>query len=150
MPAFIIFGRVLFAVLFIYSGATQLFDIQATAAAITAKVVIPAVVAPYTAQLESVTGMQLPQLLAIVSGAFEILAGLMIALNFGVRFFSILMIIYIALVTFYFHDFWNQTPPDNGRTLVDALKNLSLIGALFMLAGYGRGPRITEAAYGDV
>ena len=115
-----------------------------------AKIVIPAVVAPYTSQLETATGMQLPQLLAIVSGAFEILAGLMIALNFAVRFFSILLIIYIALVTFYFHDFWNQTPPDNGRTLVDALKNLSLIGALFVLAGYGRGPRITEAAYGDV
>lgn len=149
MPAFIIFGRVLFAVLFIYSGATKLFDIQATAAAIAAKVVIPAVIAPYTTQLETVTGMQLPQLLAIVSGAFEILAGLMIALNFAVRFFSILLIIYIGLVTFYFHDFWNQTPPDNGKTLVDALKNLSLIGALFMLAGYGRGPRIAEAAYGD-
>lgn len=150
MPAFIIFGRVLFAVLFIYSGATKLFDLQATAGAIAAKVVIPAVVAPYTAQLETATGMQLPQLLAIVSGAFEIIAGLMIALNFGVRFFSILLIVYIGLVTFYFHDFWNQTPPDNGKTLVDALKNLSLIGALFMLAGYGRGPKLTDPAYGDV
>jgi putative oxidoreductase len=150
MPAFIIFGRVLFAVLFIYSGATKLFDMQATAAAVAAKVVVPAVIAPYTAQLETATGMQLPQLLAMISGAWEILAGLMIALNFGVRFISILMIIYVALVTFYFHDFWNQAPPDNGKTLVDALKNLSLIGALFMLAGYGRGPRIAEAAYGDV
>ena len=150
MPAFIIFGRVLFAVLFIYSGATKLFDIQATAAAVAAKVVVPAVIAPYTAQLETVTGMQLPQLLAIVSGAFEILAGLMIALNVGVRFFSILMIIYVALVTFYFHDFWNQIPPDNGKTLVDALKNLSLIGALFIIAGYGKGPRSVVPAYGDV
>ena len=44
-------------------------------------------------------------------------------------------------MTFYFHDFWNQTPPDNAKTLVDALKNLSMIGALFMIAGYGRGPR---------
>ena len=51
MPAFIIFGRVLFAVLFIYSGATKLFAIQATADMITAKVVIPALIAPYTAQL---------------------------------------------------------------------------------------------------
>jgi len=150
MPALITFGRIVFAVLFIYSGATKLFDVQATAAAVAAKVVVPAVIAPYTAQLETATGMQLPQLLAIVSGAWEILAGLMIALNVGVRFFSVLMIIYVLLVTFYFHDFWNQAPPDNGKTLVDALKNLSLIGALFMLAGYGRGPRITEAAYGDV
>jgi len=150
MPSFIIFGRVLFAALFIYSGATKLFGIQATADAIAAKVIIPAVIAPYTSQLETATGMPLPQMLAILVGAFEIIAGLMIALNFGVRFFAILLIIYIALVTYYFHDFWNQTPPDNGRTLVDALKNLSLIGALFMLAGYGRGPRIAEPAYGDV
>lgn len=150
MPAFIIFGRVLFAALFIYSGATKLFGIQATADAIAAKVIIPAVIAPYTSQLETATGMPLPQMLAILAGAFEIIAGLMIALNFGVRLFAVLLIIYIALVTYYFHDFWNQTPPDNGKTLVDALKNLSLIGALFMLAGYGRGPRIAEPAYGDV
>ena len=150
MPALIIFGRVLFAVLFIYSGATKLFGIQAAADAITAKVMIPALIAPYTAQIETAMGMAMPQILAIASGAFEIIAGLMIALNFGVRFFSILLIIYICLVTFYFHDFWDQVPPDNGKTLVDALKNLSLIGALFILAGYGRGPRITEPAYGDV
>src|SRR5215470_15104679 len=144
MPALIIFGRVLFAVLFIYSGATKLFAIQTTADAIAAKVVFPAMIAPYTAQLETMAGMPLTQLLAIAAGAFEIIAGLMIALNFGVRFFAILMIIFVALVTFYFHDFWNQMPPENGRTLVDALKNLSLIGALFMLAGYGRGPRMAE------
>ncbi len=150
MPAFIIFGRVLFAVLFIYSGATKLFGIQAAADAISAKIMIPAMVAPYAAQIETATGMALPQLLAIVSGAFEVIAGLMIALNFGVRLFALLLIIYIGLITYYFHDFWNQAPPDNGKTLVDALKNLSLIGALFMLAGYGRGPRIAEPAYGDV
>jgi len=38
MPAFVTFGRVLFAVLFIYSGATKLFGIQATADFIAAKV----------------------------------------------------------------------------------------------------------------
>jgi hypothetical protein len=36
------------------------------------------------------------------------------------------------------------------KTLIDALKNLSIIGALFMIAGYGRGPRMAEPAYGDV
>ena len=149
MP-FITFGRVLFAVLFIYSGATKLFGIQATADFIAAKVTIPDLLVPYTTQLESMTGMQTPQLLAIATGSFEILSGLMIALNFAVRFFAILMIIFVGVVTFYFHDFWNQTPPDNAKTLIDALKNLSIIGALFMIAGYGRGPRLVEPAYGDV
>jgi putative oxidoreductase len=150
MPAFITFGRILFAVLFIYLGATKLFGIQATADFIATKVTIPAVLAPYTAQLETVTAMTTPQLLAIAGGAFEIIAGLMIALNFGARFFSFLLIVYLAASTYYFYDFWNQTPPENGKTLVDALKNLSIIGALFMIAGYGRGTRTAEPAYGDV
>ena len=150
MPAFVTFGRILFAVLFLYSGATKLFGIAATADFIAAKVAIPALLVPYTTQLEGITGMPTPQMLAIAVGAFEVIAGLMIAFNLAARFFAILLIFFVAAATFYFHDFWNQAPPDNGKTLVDALKNLSLIGALFMLAGYGRGPRITEAAYGDV
>lgn len=147
MPALITFGRVLFAVLFIYSGTTKLFGIQATTDFIAAKVAIPTLLAPYTSQLETMTGMTTPQLLAISVGAFEVIAGLMIALNFGARFFAILLIFFVAAATFYFHDFWNQSPPDNAMTLVDALKNLSIIGALFMIAGYGRPRRDAEPAY---
>ena len=136
--------------LFIYSGATKLFAIQATADFIAAKVVIPALLAPYTSQLETMTGMSTPQMLAIAVGAFEVISGLMIALNFGARFFAILLIFFVAAATFYFHDFWNQPSPENAKTLVDALKNLSIIGALFMIAGYGRTSRTAEPAYGDV
>ena len=150
MPAFITFGRVLFAVLFIYSGATKLFGIQATTDFIAAKVAIPEMLTPYTAQLETMTGMTTPQMLAIAAGAFEVIAGLMIALNFGARFFAILLIFFVGAATFYFHDFWNQSPPENAKTLVDALKNLSIIGALFIIAGYGRAPQTAEPAYGDV
>ncbi len=147
MPAFVTFGRVLFAVLFLYSGATKLFGLAATADFIAAKVTIPALFLPYTSQLETMTGMPTPQMLAIAVGAFEIISGLMIALNFGARFFAILLIIFVATTTFYFHDFWNQSPPENARTLVDALKNLSIIGALFIIAGYGRASRAASAAY---
>ena len=150
MPAFITFGRVLFAVLFIYSGATKLVGLQATTDFIAAKVLIPALVTPYTSQLESMTGMTTPQMLAIAVGAFEVIAGLMIALNFGARFFAILLIFFVAATIFYFHDFWNQAAPDNAKTLMDALKNLSIVGALFMIAGYGRANRTVESAYGDV
>jgi putative oxidoreductase len=147
MPAFITFGRVLFALLFIYTGATKLFDIQNTTNVIAAKVAIPALLTPYTSQIETVTGMTTQQLLAIAIGAFEIIAGLMIALNFGARFFAILLIFFVAVATFYFHDFWNQPSPENGKVLVEALKNLSIIGALFMIAGYGRRTREADQAY---
>jgi len=150
MPAFIIFGRILFAVLFIYSGATKLFAIPATAEFISAKVVIPALLTPYMSQLETMTGMPTSQMLAIAGGSFEVISGLMIALNFGARFFAILLIFFVAAATFYFHDFWNQAPAESATTLVDALKNLSIIGALFMIAGYGRTPRTAGPAYGDI
>jgi uncharacterized membrane protein YphA (DoxX/SURF4 family) len=150
MPAFITLGRVLFAVLFIYSGATKLLGIQATTEFIASKVAIPAVLLPYTSQLETTTGMSTQQTLAIVVGAFEVISGLMIALNIAARFFAILLIIFVAATIFYIHDFWNQAPPDNAKTLMDALKNLSIIGALFMIAGYGRVSRRAEPAYDDV
>jgi uncharacterized membrane protein YphA (DoxX/SURF4 family) len=149
MPAFVTFGRVLFAVLFMYTGATKLFAVQQTADFIASKVTIPEMLAPYATQLETLAGMPMPQLLALAAGGFEILAGLMIAVNFGARFFAILLIFFVLAATFYFHDFWNQPAPDNAKTLIDALKNLSIVGALFMIAGYGRGPRPNEPTYGE-
>ena len=148
MPALITLGRVLFALPFIYSGATKLFGIQPTADFIAA--VIPSFIIPYTSQLQVMTGMSTPQILAIAVGMLEVIAGLMIALNFGARFFAILLIFFVAATIYYFDDFWNQAPPENAKTLMDALKSLSIIGALFIIAGYGRAPRTVEPAYGDV
>lgn len=150
MPAFVTFGRIVFAVLFIYTGATKLFALQATADVIAGKLVVPDMIAPYAQQIETATAMTTPQLLAIGIGGLEILAGLMIALNFGARFFAMLMIVYVVVATVLVSDFWNQVPPDNARTVVDALKNLSIIGALCMIIGYGRATREAESAYGDV
>jgi uncharacterized membrane protein YphA (DoxX/SURF4 family) len=150
MPAFVTFGRILFAVLFIYTGAIKFFPLQATADFIAGKIVVPDAIAPYAKQIETATAMTTPQLLAIAAGGLEIIAGLMIALNFGARFFALLMIIYIAASTVLFSDFWNQAAPDNAAVVVDALKNLSIIGALFMIMGFGRATRTAETAYGDV
>jgi uncharacterized membrane protein YphA (DoxX/SURF4 family) len=150
MSAFITFGRILFAVLFIVSGAFKLYDLAATAKDIAAKIVIPVVLTTYTSQIEALAGMQMPQILAIAAGSIELICGIMIALNFGVRFFSILLIFFVIAVTFYYHDFWNQTGPESRNNLVHVLKNLSIVGALFMIAGYGRTPRATEPIYGDV
>jgi putative oxidoreductase len=146
MPAFITFGRVLFAVLFIVSGASKLLDLTATAQ-MTEKIVLPAALATYTSQLEGLTGMPMSQMLAIAAGAIELICGFMIALNFGARFFAILLILFVVAATFYYHDFWNQTGADARNNMVHALKNLSLIGALLMIAGYGRLSRVAEPAY---
>jgi putative oxidoreductase len=148
MPAFITFGRILFAVIFIASGATKFLDLGAAADMIASKVIptLPAELAPHTAQLEQLAGMELKQILAIAAAALELIGGIMIALNVAARFFAVLMMLFVIAATFYFHDFWNLTGADAKAQMVHALKNLSLLGGLFMIFGIGRGPRMDSYA----
>lgn len=150
MPAFVTLGRVLFVVLFVFSGASKLFDIASTTQAITDKVTLPALITPYTVQLESITGMPTAQLLAILSGVIEVVGGLFIALNIGARFFAILLVLFVAVTTFYFHNFWDMTGPDRINNMIHALKNLSLIGGLLIIAGYPRPVSVENERYTGV
>jgi putative oxidoreductase len=150
MPAFITIGRVLFAVLFIFSGASRLLELAATTQMISTKVAIPEMLTVYTTQLEGMTGMPTAQMLAIAAAAVELICGLAIALNFGARFFAIVLILFVIVATFYAHDFWNQSGPEQKNNMIHALKNLSLVGALFIIAGIGRGPRSSDPGYTDV
>lgn len=138
MPAIVTVGRVLFVVLFVFSGASKLFDIASTTQAIAEKVVLPAMLTQYTAQLEGITGMPTAQMLAILTGALEVVGGLFIALNFGTRTFAWLLVLFVAVTTFYFHNFWDMTGADRINNMIHALKNLSLIGGLLVIAGYPR------------
>jgi len=132
MNILLIIGRLAFAAIFIFSGANKLMDIGGTAAFVSSKVVLPAALAGLTAQLETATGMTTPQLLAIAAGVVELVGGLMIVANIGTRVAAIALIVFTAGATFWFHDFWNQTGPEQQNNMAHALKNLSLIGALIV------------------
>lgn len=150
MPAFMTFGRILFAVIFIVSGAGKLLDLPATAEQIAAKVTIPAVLTQYTAQAESATGMTTPNMLAIAAGVIELVSGVLIALNFATRFFAIVLLGFVVIATIYFHDFWNQTGDAARINMIQSLKNLSIVGALFMLIGIGGRSRASNSAYTEI
>jgi putative oxidoreductase len=147
MSALVSLGRVLFVVLFVFSGASKLFDIASTTQAIAEKVAIPAVLAPYATQLEGMAGMPTAKILAILAGVVEVVSGLMIALNFGTRFFAITLVLFVAVTTFYFHNFWDMTGADRINNMIHALKNLSLIGGLLIIAGYPRNAAVEKDGY---
>jgi putative oxidoreductase len=143
-------GRILFAVLFVYAGALKLIDIQATAQSIAAKVTIPAALTTYTAQLEGLTGMPIAQQLAIAAGIIEVICGLLIALNFGARFFAVILILFVIAATVSYHNFWDITGPERLNEMMHALKNLSLVGALLIIVGYPRQRAAsTEVVYSE-
>ena len=145
MPAFISVGRFLFAILFIVSGLLHLLDLAGTTEAIAAKVMMPAAISEYVMQLEGVTGMPMAHMLAIAAGGLELAGGLAIAFNLGARVFALLLALFVIAATFYFHDFWTQAWPDAKGNMIQALKNLSLIGGLLIIAGIGGGPRHAPA-----
>lgn len=150
MPLLATIGRVLFVVLFVFSGASKLFDIASTTQAIADKVTLPAMVTPYTAQLEAAVGMPTAQILAILTGAVEVLGGLFIALNIGTRFFALLLVVFVAATIFYFHDFWEMTGADRINNMIHALKNLSLIGGLLVIAALPRPVVVEQERYTGV
>ncbi len=145
MQAFAALGRFLFSILFIVSGGYKLSDIAGMVQTVTTHIPIPPEVLTYTTQIETATGMPIAQLIVIISGVFEVLAGILIALNFGARIVSVLLAIFVALTIFYFHDFWNQTGGERWATIFEALKNVSLIGALLMIAAYPRPAPLADS-----
>jgi uncharacterized membrane protein YphA (DoxX/SURF4 family) len=126
-------GRLAFVLIFILSGAEKLMDVAGTASLIAAKVTVPAQLAGVASQLETASGMSVPQLLAVAAGVAELVGGLLIAINIGTRFAAVLLIVFSAATTFYFHDFWTMTGEARTDNMVHALKNVSIIGALLML-----------------
>ncbi|MFZ5733703.1 MAG: DoxX family protein [Pseudomonadota bacterium] len=146
-------GRILFAVLFIVSGGLKLFNIPETVKMVASKVLpVPAFAADYVKQLEeAVGGIEFSTMLAVAAGSIELVCGLLIALNFGSRFFAIILALFVVVATFYGHPFWSM-PAGDAQTneTVHALKNLSLIGGLLMIAGLPRSSRQSDPSYPDV
>lgn len=138
MPALAALGRILFCVVFLVSGANKLYDIAGMMPTVESHIVIPDQFAAYKTQIETMTGMPIAQVIVIATGIFEILCGVLIALNFGARVVAILLALFVVATIFYFHNFWTMTEPDRTVNLYQALKNLSLIGGLLMIAGYPR------------
>lgn len=102
-----IIGRVLLALIFIFSGAGKLMDVGATETAMVAA--------------------GLPSGLAIPVGLFELIAGLCLAAGFMVRLVAILLAAFVALTILFFH-----AQLGDPAMRMAALKNLALMGGLFL------------------
>lgn len=132
MNILFVLGRIAFVLIFILSGAQKLIDIPGTATAISSKVVLPDFVTSYTPQLEAATGMTTPTMLALLTGIVEAGAALMIAANIGTRIGAVLLILFTIATIYYFHPFWTMTGAEREANMINALKNVSLIGGLMV------------------
>jgi uncharacterized membrane protein YphA (DoxX/SURF4 family) len=122
-------GRIALVAVFIVSGVLKLMDIAGSAVALQAKFTVPAAIASAAAGAETATGLTIYQMLVIAGSALEIILALLLIFNLGTRFCSIVLLIFLAVVTFYSYNLLSLT----GDALSIVLRNVSIMGALLLL-----------------
>ncbi len=137
MHILFVIGRVLLVLIFIYSGIGKLLDLSGTAAIIAPVVKVPDALAGFATQLQEMTGMTVPQLLAIITSVIELVAGLLIAFNVATRGAAAILALFTLVTVFYFHDFWNMAGATRDGNVIHALKNLSMTGGLLVFVVLG-------------
>lgn len=120
MKYFLITGRVLFSLIFIFSAPGH-FD-AATIGYAQAK------------------GVPMASLLVPLSGIVELVGGLSILLGFRARAGAWLLVLFLLPVTLSLHQFWTIADPMARQVdFIMFMKNLSMTGGALMIAYFGSG-----------
>src|ERR1700739_1398601 len=86
-------------------------------------------------------GVPMPNLLVPLSAVIACMGGLSILIGFKTRIGALLIILFLLPVTFYMHDFWNETDAAHMKMQIgNFMKNISLIGAALLIYWFGPGP----------
>jgi len=127
------FGRILVPLIFIVSGWTKLLDIKSVVSALEGKNL------PVPIEIETYINMPRFEALAYLIAVVELVGGIMILIGWKARFAALLLFVFTGLTVFYFHDFWTMDGAARAQNQIEALKNLSIMGALLMIVGMGSG-----------
>jgi putative oxidoreductase len=121
-------GRIALPVVFIVFGAFQFMDIT------------PYVTAPAVTRFVALTGNVLsPKVVAYTVACIDLIAGLMVLVGFKTRWAALVLFVFTAMTIFLAHPFWTMEGAARAANQAQALKNLSIMGALLMIAARGPG-----------
>ena len=137
MPVVFVVGRVLLVLYFVLDGLQRLMNVAGGAEALAQTIAIPATVTAVMAPLEAAFGLSSAQIFALLIGAIELFAALLLAFNVGTRFVAVVLIIFSVLVIFYGHAFWALPDGQRETVMMQAVLHVSLIGGLLVFVGLG-------------
>jgi len=84
-------------------------------------------------------GVPQPQVMLAGAIAFLIIGGVSVVVGYKARFGAGLLFVFLALATYYFHDFWNLQGQDQQMQMIQFMKNLSMMGTMVFLMANGAG-----------
>jgi putative oxidoreductase len=137
MQVVFVVGRILLVLYFVLDGLQRLMNVPGGAEALAQTVAIPFTVTALMAPLEGAFGLSSAQIFALLIGAVELFAALLLAFNVGTRFVAVVLIIFTAVVIFYGHAFWNLPDGQRETAMMQAVLHVSLIGGLLVFVGLG-------------
>jgi putative oxidoreductase len=128
-------GRILLPVIFVVSGIQKLTNVGAIARALQDhNVPVPDEIVPYLG------GMPKFEAVGYAIGAVEVICGLMVMVGLKARWGAIVLIVFTACTIYFVHHFWDMQGAAYMDNMREALKNLSIMGGLLLVAACGSIP----------
>lgn len=126
MKVIVPIGRVLYSLIFVNSGFSH----------------FSTMVVDYA----SAQGVPMATVLVPVSGIMAIAGGLSIFLGYKAKWGAWLIVVFLIPVTFMMHAFWKINDlAEQQVQMTMFMKNLSMLGAAFLIAWFGAGPVSLDA-----
>ena len=96
-------------------------------------------------------GVPAPQVMLAGAIIFLIAGSLSVILGYKARIGATLLLVFLILATYYFHDFWTLSDPQaQQEQMIQFLKNLALMGAMLLVIANGTGPLSLDGRRADV
>jgi putative oxidoreductase len=96
---------------------------------------------------EMMAGKGVPQPKILLAGAiaFLIVGSLSLILGFRARLGALLLLVFLAAATYYFHAFWKLPAEEQMPEQIAFMKNLALMGTMVLIMANGAGPWSLDA-----
>ena len=98
-----------------------------------------------TAEVMRGKGIPFPQVALLLAIVVLLVGSLLVVLGFKARWGAALLLIFLALATFYFHDFWNVGSEAVRIQQIMFMKNVSISGTMLLIVAMGPGPWSIDA-----
>ena len=114
-------GRIFLAAIFVWSGFGKISGFEGLVGQIASK------------------GFPAAQVFAAATIVIEVGVALMLVAGWKARWAALLLAVFTAIVTFFFHNFWVVPEAQKMMQQVQFMKNLAVIGGLLMVTAFGPG-----------
>ncbi len=84
-------------------------------------------------------GVPIPQVMLAGAILFLIAGSLSIIAGYKARIGALLLLVFLAAATYYFHDFWTFEGEQKQQQMIQFMKNLSLMGTMLFVIANGPG-----------